>query len=508
MPSSRATSGVDVTVGLSDRKLRLGLEHELREAVRGGRLQPGARLPSSRTFAKELGVGRNTVADAFAQLVAEGWLVARHGAGTWVADRPDRAAAEVPASRGDDRAVRFDLRPGAPDLSAFPRSQWLAAARRALAVASDRSLGYGDPRGVPELRVALAGYLARARRVAVDPGRIIVCAGFAQGLELVGVRLRRRGATTVAVEAFGHRLHREIIENCGLAVRPVTVDDRGARVDQCGDAAAVLLTPAHQFPLGVVLDPVRRRHAIRWAAQTGALVLEDDYDGEFRYDRQAVGAMQSLGPDQVVYAGTASKSLAPGLRLGWLVVPSALVDELVEIKRSKGAFPSTFDQLTLAEFIAGGAYDRHIRRARLAYRRRRDRLVETLAGQVPAVGVSGIAAGLHVVAHVPDRPEDELIGSAAEHGVAGEGLGNFTQQGHGRPPALVVGYATPPDHAYTAALARLVAALGSATAGGAESTPASSARRSAHRRASPPDRGARDRQRRPTAPRASPPSRT
>jgi GntR family transcriptional regulator / MocR family aminotransferase len=459
MQRTRATSGVDLALGLTDRKVRLGLEHELREAARSGRLQPGARLPSSRTFAKELGVGRNTVADAFAQLVAEGWFVARHGAGTWVADRPDDAARGSQATPDDEPVARFDLRPGAPDLAAFPRSQWLAAARRALAVASDRSLGYGDPRGVPGLRDALAGYLARARRVAVDPARVVVCAGFAQGLELVCTRLRRGGATTVAVEAFGHRLHREIIQTCGLAIRSVSVDGRGAVVDRCGDAAAALLTPAHQFPIGVVLDPVRRRHAIRWAADTGAIVLEDDYDGEFRYDRQAVGAMQSLAPDQVIYAGTASKSLAPGLRLGWLVLPPALVDEIVAIKRSKGAFPSAVDQLTLAEFITSGAYDRNIRRARLAYRRRRDRLVQTLAEHAPAVAVSGIAAGLHVVAQLPDRSEEAAIAAAAEHGVAVEGLGSFTHSGHEHPPALVIGYATPPDHAYTAALARLVAAL-------------------------------------------------
>ncbi len=459
MQKSRATSGVDLAVALTDRHVRLGLEHELREAVRSRRLRPGERLPSSRTFAKELGVGRNTVADAFAQLVAEGWLVARHGAGTWVADRPDHGAGGTQARPDDEPVARFDLRPGAPDLGAFPRSQWLAAARRALGAASDRSLGYGDPRGLAGLREALSGYLARARRVAVDPALIVVCAGFAQGLELVCTRLRRGGATTVAVEAFGHRLHREIIENCGLTVRSIDVDGRGAAVDQCGDAAAALLTPAHQFPLGVVLDPVRRRQAIRWAADTGAIVIEDDYDGEFRYDRQAVGAMQSLAPDQVVYAGTASKSLAPGLRLGWLVLPPALVDDIVETKRSRGAFPSALEQLTLAEFITSGAHDRHIRRARLAYRRRRDRLVQTLADHAPAVEVSGIAAGLHVVAQIPDRSEDEVIAAASAHGVAVEGLGNFAHSGHDHPPALVLGYATPPDHAYTAALARLVAAL-------------------------------------------------
>ena len=326
-------------------------------------------------------------------------------------------------------------------------------------MAADDTLGYGDPRGLPVLREALAGYLGRARRVAVDPARIVVCAGFTQGLELICARLRCHGATTFAVEAFGHPLHREIIEGSGLTATAVPVDDGGADVDRLGDAAAALLTPAHQFPIGVALEPVRRREAIRWAADTGALVVEDDYDGEFRYDRQAVGAMQALAPDHVVYAGTAAKSLAPGLRLGWLVLPRQLVDEIVEIKRSRGAFPSAVDQLTLAEFIASGAYDRQIRRARLAYRTRRDRLVGVLADQAPAVAVSGIAAGLHVLAHLPDWDERSVIANAARHNLALEGLSHFAHPGHHHPPALVIGYATPPDHAYTAALARLGAVL-------------------------------------------------
>jgi GntR family transcriptional regulator/MocR family aminotransferase len=242
-------------------------------------------------------------------------------------------------------------------------------------------------------------------------------------------------------------------------VTTVPVDERGAVVDALGDEAAVLLTPAHQVPMGVVLDPARRRQAIRWAAGTGAIVLEDDYDGEFRYDRQAVGAMQSLAPDQVVYAGTVSKSLAPGLRLGWLVLPAALVDGVVDVKGSAGAHSSAVDQLTLAELIESGAYDRQIRRARLVYRRRRDRLVEMLARYSPAVEVSGIAAGLHVVAHLPGREEDDVAALAARHGLAVQGLGANTHPGHEHPPALVIGYATPPDHAYTAALARLDAVL-------------------------------------------------
>jgi GntR family transcriptional regulator/MocR family aminotransferase len=261
----------------------------------------------------------------------------------------------------------------------------------------------------------------------------------------------------VALEAYGHALHRGIVEGIGLAIKNLAVDGDGAAVDALGDAAAALLTPAHQFPLGVALAPDRRRQAVAWAADTGAIVIEDDYDGEFRYDRQAVGAMQSLAPGHVVYAGTAAKSLAPGLRLGWLVLPATLVEEVVEAKRARGAFANTLDELTLAEFLTSGAFDRQVRRARLAYRRRRDRLLTTLAGRVE---VSGIAAGLHAVAHLPDRDEDEVVGRAAEdHGLALQGLGSFTVPGHERGPALVIGYGTPPEHAYSSALARLSAVL-------------------------------------------------
>ena len=438
MAFSRATSGV-----------RAGLEDELREAVRAGRLAPGSRLPSSRALAVDLGVARNTVAEAYAQLVAEGWLVARQGSGTWVADQAEAAPAE-PAPDHAEPSTRFDLRPGVPDLGAFPRAAWLAAARRALAVAPDEALGYGDPRGVPELREQLAGYLARVRRVAVQPSGIVVCAGFGEALRLLCAVLR---PGTVAVEGFGHRLHRDLIAASGRTVTPIGVDGRGARVDELGDAAAVLLTPAHQFPLGVALDPERRRQAVG----SGALVLEDDYDGEFRYDRQAVGAMQALSPASVVYLGTAAKSLVPGLRLAWMVPPPALLDDLVEAKRALGAFPAVFEQLTLAEFLAAGAFDRQVRRARIAYRRRRDRLIAQLAARGLEVG--GIAAGLHALAYLRGMSEREAVERAAERGLAIEGLSAYAAPGISGPPALVIGYARPPEHAYTAALARLDAAL-------------------------------------------------
>jgi GntR family transcriptional regulator/MocR family aminotransferase len=462
MPISRATRGLEVQLDLRGLRVRSGLEQRLREAVQTALLTPGARLPSSRTLAKDLGVGRNSVADAYAQLVAEGWLEARHGAGTWVADRPE-IRVDQPADRTEveDGRVRFDLRPGVPDLGSFPRSAWLAAARRALAVAPDDTLGYGDPRGLRVLREALAGYLARARRVAVSPERIVVCAGFTQGLELICAVLRQHGATAIAIEAYGHRLHREIIDGSGLTTTTIGVDGHGAIVDELGDGVfgAAVLTPAHQFPIGVALEPARRRQAVRWAATTGSILLEDDYDGEFRYDRQAVGAMQSLAPEQVVYAGTAAKSLVPGLRLAWLVLPGALLDAVVEVKRARGVFPGTLDQLTLAEFLVSGAFDRHVRRARLAYRRRRDRLTSALAEHAPSVEVSGIAAGLHALVHLAGRDEAEVVEAAAERGLAAQGLADFTEPGHERGPALVIGYARPPEHAYTSTLARLCATL-------------------------------------------------
>ena len=324
MPESWAKlPGVDLHLEFSGSRVRGGLEAALRDAVRTGRLRPGTRLPSSRALAADLGIARNTAAEVYTQLVAEGWLTARTGSGTSVAARralsPD--AGPVPAGPATPEVAtpRYDLRAGVPDLSAFPGRAWLATARKVLAAAPDHLLGYPDPRGLPQLRVALADYLARARGVAADPGHIVICAGFGHGLAMTCRALRSAGAGTLAVEAYGHQAHRDIAVAQGLRLRPVPVDRKGAVVGDADGADAQLLTPAHQFPLGMTLHP-RRRHE---AAQYSGLVIEDDYDGEFRYDRQPVGALQALAPDRVVYAGTASKSLAPGLRLGWLVAAVA-----------------------------------------------------------------------------------------------------------------------------------------------------------------------------------------
>jgi GntR family transcriptional regulator / MocR family aminotransferase len=461
MTGTWATSGVDLHLEVGGPRVRAGLENALRDAVRTGRLPPGARLPSSRALAGDLGIARNTVADAYGQLIAEGWLVARRGSGTRVAERaPEMQAAATPTREEDTRLSRYDLRAGSPDLSAFPRSAWLAASRRALNAAPFATLGYGDPRGRPELRRALAGYLARVRGVRVTPERLVICSGFTQGLGLVCQVLRSRGARTLAVEAYGQPSHREVAVGAGLDVRALPVDPLGAVVAELGDADAALLTPAHQFPLGVLLAPARRIAAVDWAQRTAGIVIEDDYDGEFRYDRQPVGAMQALAPEHVVYAGTASKTLAPGLRVGWVALPAGLVDDVAAAKERADRHTGALEQLTLAELLESGAYDRHIRRSRLAYRRRRDRLVTALRRQAPQVDVTGVAAGLHAVVRLPaGRDEGEVVARVAEHGVAVEGLADYRAGEPGHGPALVVGYGTPPDHAFTAAIARLTAAL-------------------------------------------------
>ncbi|MEU6340500.1 PLP-dependent aminotransferase family protein [Streptomyces sp. NPDC046977] len=478
-----ATSGVDLHLDLvGGAGARAGLERALREAVRVGRLAPGTRLPSSRALAKDLGLARNTVAEAYGQLVAEGWLTARQGSGTHVADgrRPSarRGQAAVPRGTGqgapgdrltgtsgylpDPERFAYDLRPGSPDLSSFPRAVWSAAARRALAAAPHQAFGYTDPRGRPELREALAAYLGRVRGVRTRPELLTVCSGFVQAVGLLGRALRAGGARRVAVETPGYAHTVEILRRARLTTVPLPVDDNGAQVGVLGnDVDAALLTPAHQFPTGCPLSPERRTAVVAWARATGAVVVEDDYDGEFRYDRQPVGALQGLAPEHVVYAGTASKSLAPGLRLAWLALPPALVEPVLDEKRLADHHSPVLDQLTLAELIVSGAYDRHVRRMRLHYRRRRDRLVATLAERVPAVRVSGIAAGLHVVLRLPPgTPAAQVVAEAAAQGLGLQSLDEFGGQDT---EELVVGYGTPPEHAFAGALDALCALLDART---------------------------------------------
>ncbi|MER5556685.1 PLP-dependent aminotransferase family protein [Streptomyces sp. NPDC002793] len=465
MTDSWAAFGADLHIEPVGAGLRSGLMSALREAVRSGRLAPGTRLPSSRTLAVDLGIARNTVVDAYAELVAEGWLTARQGSGTRVARRATVPASAARGARGRPvhRRPTHNLMPGSPDLSSFPRTAWLKAARRALTVAPDAAFGYDDPRGRVELRTVLADYLARARGVYADPDRIVICSGFVHGLTLMGKVLRRHGARATAVESYGLDIHRNLLTDAGLSTPCLPVDALGARTGELGGSpgvGAVLLTPAHQFPTGVPLHPDRRAAVVDWARSSGGLILEDDYDGEFRYDRQPVGALQGLDPERVVYMGTASKSLAPGLRLAWMVLPEGLVGEVCEAKGGFEWMSGAPDQLTLAEFIASGAYDRHVRAMRLRYRRRRDQLVTVLAERAPDFRVSGIAAGLHAVLELPGGAEQSVVQAATWQGLALERLSRFRHQDAepGR-DGLVIGYGTPSESGWAGALDALCRVL-------------------------------------------------
>jgi GntR family transcriptional regulator/MocR family aminotransferase len=453
-------SGVDLHLDLTGTGLRTGLMDALREAVRTGRLVPGTRLPSSRSLANDLGIARNTVADSYAELIAEGWLTAQQGSGTRVANRarPRRATPAAARTAPGPRRPTYGLMPGSPNLAEFPRSQWLTAARRALTAAPDEAFGYGDALGRVELRTVLADYLARARGVFAEPERIVICSGFHHGLMLIGQVLRARRVRAVAVESYGYDVYRDLLTSAGLRTPPLYVDEQGARTDDLAhlNVGAVLVTPAHQYPTGVELCPDRRAAAIDWARATGGLILEDDYDGEFRYDRQPVGALQGLDPERVVYFGSASKSLAPGLRLAWMVLPEDLVPEITAAK-GYVEWSSTLDQVTLAEFISSGAYDRHVRSMRLRYRRRRDELIAALAERAPGIRVTGMSAGLQAVLELPRGTERSVVQAAAERGLAVSGMAEFRYEADAswRLPeqdALVVGYAAPSDSAWAGAL--------------------------------------------------------
>lgn len=417
------------------------VESALREAIRTGQLAPGVRLPSSRDLAGQLGVARGTVTAAYTQLIAEGYLLAKHGSGTTVATISTDA--QAPAKPSGDPQWRLDLRTGLPALGAFPRAEWISASRAALAELPDEALGYPDPAGFIGLRTELAGYLGRVRAVAASADEIVITNGAAEALRLIVEQLRSAGHQRIAVEDPCHPGERELLTAHGIQPVAVPVDDHGLRVSELASTGcrAVLVTAAHQFPLGVVLHPERRRALLSWARDVDGLVIEDDYDAEHRYDRPALGAMQALEPSHVAYLGSVSKVLAPALRLGWTVLPDPLRGAVVARKRLSDMGCATLTQATFALLLRSGGYDRHLRRSRALYRRRRDALLEALAHKLPAWRPIGIAAGLHVVIRLPDGVDDRLLAQAlAARGVNAPALADHAT--HETFPGLVIGYAT------------------------------------------------------------------
>ena len=421
----------------------------LRTAIRSGRLAGGARLPASRDLARDLGLSRGVVVEAYEQLVAEGFLVSRQGSGTRVADlhlaAPTRDAA---LASNASPSITYDLRAGTPDLAAFPRRAWLAALRQVMKAVPHEALGYGDPGGVPELRAELAAYLRRVRAADVSAERLVVVNGVAQGLRLTIGALARAGPIPLAVEDPQSVRTVGLLDAAGAVRVPVPVDEEGIVVEALRRTAAraVIVTPAHQYPTGVVLSPRRRAELIGWAMEVDGVVLEDDYDAEFRYDREPVGCLQALCPQRVVLLGSVSKSLAPGLRLGWLVAPPALVKAVRSARATSDLGSPVIDQHALAQLIASGAYDRQLRQLRRRYRARRDALTDALAQWLPGAVVHGVSAGVQLYVELPpDLDQDAIIDAAAERGVAVEGPTPL-RAASGRPPALVLGFARLPEH--------------------------------------------------------------
>src|SRR5450631_1909195 len=453
------------------------LEAALREAIRGGRLRAGERLPSSRELARALGVSRAMVQECYGQLLAEGYLTSRTGSATRVAgiggrgagDQPAAGPAMVPPSPPSpgrhpwEPPLIADFQPGVPDLSSFPRTDWTWAIKQACTQAAAADLGYGDPRGSPVLREVLAGYLRRVRAAAASPAQMIISTGFAQGVNLVLHALARQGGVScVAFEdpGYGSAQADETVRAVlamGIDVTYVPVDEHGLVVGDlvASGAQAVVVTPAHQSPTGEVLSPARRHALTDWARRGGGYVIEDDYDSEFRYDKEPVGALQGLAPDQVFLLGTASKALAPAVRLGWVHAPSPLASAVAAEKEMSDRGSCTLDQLALATLLTTGRYDRHLRRMRTVYAARRTALTDAFARHAPRVRLTGLAAGFHAVAQLPPgADETAVIAAARERRVGLHGIGAYRgNPDTAAPPALVVGFGNVGERAIEPAVA-------------------------------------------------------
>jgi GntR family transcriptional regulator / MocR family aminotransferase len=467
-PASQTNLAWDTLLDLGERgsgPLHHRLTRAIRAAIQTGTLPHGGALPPSRKLAADLGCSRWVVTEAYQQLVAEGYLVARVGSATR-ARRPQGRSRPAPATAsGPAPAPRHDLGPGLPDLRAFPRRAWVEAIRAEVTTAPYTELAYPERGGHPRLRQVLAEYLRRVRGAVVEPEDVTITSGVTNGVTQVCRVLVAAGASAIAVEDPGwHRL-REVAMGAGLALAPVGVDEQGMRVQELPGmpgVTAAIVTPAHQFPTGSVLAPARRAALLEWARRVDALVLEDDYDAEFRYGRRPVGTVQGMDPRRVALFGSLSKTLAPALRLGWVVTPPRWTPAVRSEIRIPG--PPVLDQLALARFLQAGSYDRHLRSVRQRYRVRRDRLVQALDRQLPDCSISGIAAGLHLVVDLPPGADaDAVVAGAAQRGVRVISLGTYRATAKGG-QALVLGYGNLDDRAVEQAVRELAAAVRAAEA--------------------------------------------
>jgi GntR family transcriptional regulator/MocR family aminotransferase len=463
--SYRANIGSDVLLDLSGTTgpVHARLATALREAIRRGALPAGSTLPPSRTLAGELGCSRWVVTEAYAQLAAEGYLDATVGSGTRVRLLRRQEEPRTPAPPAAAvRPAMIDMAPGLPDLHNFPMRPWMSAVRGAAASMAPADLGHPDPAGHPRLRQVLADYLARVRGARADAASVTITGGATDAIGLLCRVLKAHGHTAVACEDPGwHRL-REVATAAGLEAVPVPVDDHGLRADLLPghqEIRAVIVSPAHQFPAGVVLSAHRRALLLAWAEHRDALVIEDDYDAEFRYDRRPVGALQGAGQPAVALVGSATKTLSPALGVGWMITPPAWTP-LVRAAVVRPPGPPVLDQLAFAEFVRTGGYDRHLRAARIRYRGRRDSIVSALAGHLPGCRVLGVAAGLHLLLYLPQGTDaDTVVSRAAAAGVRVANLDTYRFDSARGGPGVVLGYGNLADHQVRDAVTRLASAV-------------------------------------------------
>jgi GntR family transcriptional regulator/MocR family aminotransferase len=457
-----ATGARDVFLDIELRRgsLRRNLRCALREAIQDGRLSAGSRLPSSRRLASDLQVSRGVVADTYDQLAAEGYLAVTPRQAPLVA----AVAPPTPLTAEPERPTwPVDFVATTPDVDLFPRRVWLRSTERAMRAAPNTAFDYGDHRGRPELRAALRDYLGRVRGVRTEPERIVITQGFTQALYLLCRVLRSGGSRSMTCETPSQPNPWETIAAAGLTIEAAPVDERGLRTDGLAESTgdAVLVTPAHQFPTGTVMTADRRAALVDWARRRDRLIVEDDYDAEFRYDRVAIGAIQGLDPGRVVHIGTTSKTLAPGIRLGWMSAPVHLVEELKAEKSALDSGSPVLEQLALADLLSSGEYDRHVARARQVYRHRRDTLVAAVGRRLPGLRLDGAAAGLHVLLRLPEGVDDVAIARvAADRGMRVEPMSPMSLVG-APDRGLVLGYSRLPAERIDGAVAALADVMGS-----------------------------------------------
>lgn len=465
MPQNWTTSDLSLALTVAPgRRWGARLQAALREAVRTGVLREGDALPSTRDLADHFGVARGTVVQVYEQLGAEGYLVSRAGARTRISSGAVPAT-ETPRPRATCAPPRWDLRPGVPDLRRFPAGDWAWAYGEAVRRIGSNDLDYADGRGHPRAREALAGHLRRVRAAATTADGLLLCHGFAQALALVLPALAARGVRVLAVEDPGDRTVDAVARAAGIELAPIPVDADGIRTDLLADAGAeaVLVTPAHQSPTGVVLSAARRLDLVEWAAGAGAWIVEDDYDSEFRYDRTPIGAVQGLAPDRVVLIGSASKTHAPATRVAWMAAPAPLVDDLAARRLLADRGGPALDELAFAALVESGRHDKHVRAMRSVYSARRAVVVSTLERVLPTASLTGLAAGFHGILRLPSSvDEPSVVAEASDRSLRVSSLGSYARDRRDLPPALVLGFGNIDEEAVREAIPHLAEAIAAA----------------------------------------------